>query len=187
LPAAASCFRITEPVKGANLSTHYSAVLSFESLLSRHQEPIRIEIGLREPLLMPPTEQPAKSILMDPVSGATMVAPVTVRCMSRTEAFAEKLRAALTRREPAIRDFFDVDFAVRNLGIRPQDTELVELLKCKLVVPGNDPVNVGPDRLAQLRGQIDARLKPVLREPDFRTFDLDRAFEVVSEMAAQLS
>ena len=31
------------------------------------------------------------------------------------------------------------------------------------------------------------RLKPVLRESDFDTFDLDRAFKVVTEMANRLS
>jgi len=38
-------------------------------------------------------------------------------------------------------------------------------------------------RRQALRQQIEPQLKPVLREPDFADFDLDRAFETVVEMA----
>ena len=45
----------------------------------------------------------------------------------------------------------------------------------------------GVQPLIHLRGQLGARLKPVLRAADFDAFDLDRAFQVVSEMAKRLS
>lgn len=35
--------------------------------------------------------------------------PVMLPCISKIEAFAEKFRAAMTRREVAIRDFYDID------------------------------------------------------------------------------
>jgi hypothetical protein len=102
------------------------------------------------------------------------------------EAFAEKFRAALSRREVAIRDFFDIDYAIRTHGLRPNDGEFVGLVRTKLAVPGNESVKVSNERLAALRQQLAAQLKPVLRERDFREFDLDRAFGVVTEMANQL-
>ena len=125
----------------------------------------------------------AETILLDPVSHTPMVAPIRPRCMSKAEAFAEKFRAALSRREVAIRDFYDIDYAVRKLGLQPRAEEMVRLVKKKLNVPGNEPVDVSQDRLAALRQQLEPQLKLVLRERDFREFDLNRAFRVVAEMA----
>jgi hypothetical protein len=87
----------------------------------------------------------------------------------------------------AIRDFYDLDYAVRLLELRPDDTELVGLVRQKLAVPGNERVNLSEGRLATLREQLDPQLKPVLRAKDFAEFDLDRAFKLVAEMAAKLS
>jgi hypothetical protein len=50
-------------------------------------------------------------------------------------------------------------------------------------VPGNGPVDISVSRLARLQQQLDSQLKPVLRSKDFVEFDLDRAFQVVTEMA----
>ena len=99
---------------------------------------------------------------------------------------AEKLRAALSRREAAIRDFYDVDHAVRRLGFRVQAPELIGLVREKLAVPGNEPVDVSAARLAVLKPQLESRLKPVLRDRDFVEFDLERAFATVAEVAAAL-
>jgi hypothetical protein len=37
-----------------------------------------------------------------------------------------------------------------------------------------------------LRQQLEAELRPVLRDPDFAEFDLDRAFASVAKVAAAL-
>jgi len=168
---------------GANISTQYIGVVSYASVLGGQTETIKIEVGLREPLRTPVAEADARTILLDPVSNEPMVPPIRVRCISRIEAFAEKFRAALTRHEVAIRDFFDIDYAIRKLSLLPQDAAMVRLVKNKIAVPGNDPVDVSEQRLAALRQQIEPRLKPVLRERDFTEFDLNRAFKTVVEMA----
>lgn len=176
-------FHVIEPLKGANNSTQYVAVVGYTSLLSQEQETIKIEVGLREPLLMPVVEGLARTLLLDPVTGNPLVPPVSVRCIAKTEALAEKFRAALSRREAAVRDFYDIDHAVRKGGLRPGAIDLVKQVKQKLAVPGNEPVDVSGERLAALRKQIESQLRPVLREQDFAEFDLDRAFETVVEMA----
>ena len=56
-----------------------------------------------------------------------------------TEAYAEKFRAAMTRREPAIRDFFDLAYAVRDMALNTQDAEFISMVATKLAVPGNPP------------------------------------------------
>lgn len=179
-------FRVIEGVTGANSSKQYIATAGYTSLLSRQEESIKIEVGLREPLLTSVIDGPARTILLDPVSGQPLVKPAAVRCISRVEAFAEKFRAALSRREAAIRDFYDIDYAVRKLGVQPHEAELVAMVKQKMAVPGNDPVDVSGPRLAALRRQLEPQLKPVLRSADFAEFDLDRAFRTVAAMAAKI-
>lgn len=108
-------------------------------------------------------------------------------CISRAEAFAEKFRAALTRREVAIRDFYDIDYGVTRLGLRPTDSKMVELVREKIDIPGNDPVNVSDLRMSSLRGQLTTRLRPVLRQSDFDKFDLDRAISTVLKISEALA
>jgi len=184
LPTMVGSFRVLESPAGANNSTQYVAVVGYRSLISKQEEIIKIELGLREPLLTQIlTTSEARTILLDPISGEPMVRALTVPCISRSEAMAEKLRAALSRREVAIRDFFDIVYAVRNFGFNPLEATIIEMVRQKLAVPGNEPVDVSPDRLASLRQQLDSQLKPVLRVDDFIAFDLDRAFRIVSDVA----
>ncbi len=177
-------FGVIARLTGANNSTQYNATISYTSVLSRQDETIKLEIGLREPLLIPRIVGAAQTLLLDPLSGEPMVPAVEVPAISWIEAMAEKFRAALSRREAAIRDFYDIDHAVRRLNFSPQDSELVGLVRRKLSVPGNEPVDVSQGRLSTLRLQLDSQLKPVLRARDFTEFDLDRAFATVAVMAA---
>jgi hypothetical protein len=177
----------TETVlSGANQSTQYLGALAYESLISRHRETIKLEFGLREPLLLPTEDRLLATLLMNNLTGETAVPEFGARVMSFTEAIAEKMRAALTRREPAIRDFFDLDFAVQNLGLVLADDTFVGLVSAKLAVPGNDSIDVTPARRAQLARQVESRLKPVLRPADFEGFDLDRIFEPLIDLAKKL-
>jgi predicted nucleotidyltransferase component of viral defense system len=186
LPERLPGFRLIDPLKGANNSTQYIAVVGYPSLIRQQEETIKIEVGLREPLLTPVVNSPARTIMLDPVSGKPLMLPIPVRCISKKEALAEKFRAALSRHEAAIRDFFDIDYAVRRLGLRPRDTAFIRLIRHKLDVPGNDPVDVSGERLKALRQQLESRLKPVLRAKDFSEFDLDRAFKTVAAVAAMV-
>jgi predicted nucleotidyltransferase component of viral defense system len=178
--------RAITALTGANHSMQYIGVIGYTSLLGRQAETIKIEVGLREPLLTPAIRGEAKTLLLDPLSGSPLTPALILPCLSRMEAMAEKLRAALSRREIAIRDFYDIDFAVRTLALRVLEPELLGLVRQKLAVPGNDPVDVSPDRLAALRPQLEPQLKAVLRAADFAEFDLDRAFATVAEVASEL-
>ena len=178
--------RVITALTGANDSSQYTAVIGYTSLLGPQEETLKIEVGLREPLLTAAVRGEVNTLLLDPISGSPLAPALPVPCLSPQEAMAEKLRAALSRREAAIRDFYDVDYAVRRLGFRVQDPELVGLVKGKLAVPGNEPVDVSAARLATLKSQLESQLKPVLRDRDFAEFDLERAFTTVAEAAAAL-
>lgn len=179
-------FRFINPLTGANDSAQYGAVVGYPSRLFPGEEAISVEASLREPLLTSAVQGNAHTLLLDPISGTPLASAFPVRCLSREEAMAEKLRAALSRREAAIRDFYDIDHAVRRFGFDVHDANVINLLKKKLTVPGNSPVDTSPSRLSTLRPQLESRLQPVLREQEFREFDLDRAFTLVTEVGAAL-
>ncbi len=178
--------RVITALTGANDSTQYNGVIAYRSLLDGREETIKMEVGLREPLLTPAVPGEVRTLLRDPISGSPLAPALTVPCLSRVEAMAEKLRAALSRREAAIRDYYDIDHAVRRLTLDVLEPELVGLVREKLAVTGNDPVDVSLARLAALRPQLESELKAVLRARDFAEFDLDRAFATVAEVAAAL-
>lgn len=176
-------FRVIDTLRGANNSTQYLAAVGYGSVLNQREETIKIEVSLREPLLTPVLDGAARTMLRSPLTNNPMVAPIAVRCINKAEALAEKFRAALSRRDVAIRDFYDIDHAVRRDGLRPGVANFIDQVKQKLVIPGNDPVDVSERRLDELRRQVEPQLRPVLREQDFVEFDLDRAFNIVLKMA----
>jgi len=184
LPEKLNSFRTIKPLTGANNSTQYVAIVGYTSLINQQEETIKVEAGLREPLLTQVFVGKAQTILLDPISGKPMIAALPVPCISLSEAMAEKLRAALSRREAMIRDFYDIDYAVRKAGFLPLEKAMTDLVRQKLAIPGNEPVDISPARMAALRRQIDTQLKTVLREKDFVEFDLERAFRIVIEVAA---
>jgi predicted nucleotidyltransferase component of viral defense system len=175
--------RVRGRLAGANESKQYIGDLVYESRLERHEETIKVEIGLREPLLTPAIRGHARTLLMDPIGGGSMVAAFGLRCLSWEESMAEKLRAALSRREPAIRDFFDIDHAMRQQGLAVLDAAFVRLVREKLTVPGNRLAPISAERLADLEAQVGSRLRPVLRDRDFRGFDRHALARVWSEVA----
>lgn len=178
--------KCTEPLTGANNSTQYNGVVAYRSPTTGQPEPILVEISVREPLLLPVVKGHASTLLRDPIGGDAMVPTVDMDCIDMVEAMAEKFRAALSRQDVAIRDFYDLDYAVRHLELAANSDQMVDLVRRKLAVPGNLPVDVAEQRLADLKRQLDARLRTVLREDDFRAFDLERAIRLAVTMAEKV-
>jgi predicted nucleotidyltransferase component of viral defense system len=179
-------FTILENLTGRNNSTQYISQVQYRSSIREVPATIKIEIGLREELLTLPQKGRVKTLLNDPFSRKPAVQEFTVSCMSPEEAYAEKLRAALTRTELAIRDFYDIDYAVQEMGLDLSKKDFLDLVMRKLTVPGNDPVNITSARKEVLRRQLETELKPILREKDFQRFDLDRAFNLVTQIGSRL-
>ncbi len=186
LPNGIPGIELLVPVAGHNASTQYNATLGYRSLLVSRTETIQLEIGLREPILTPPARAQVHTLLRHWLQGDALLETFPVRCLTYSEAIAEKLRAALSRQQVAIRDFFDIDHAVRVAGLDVAGAELVQLLRAKLAVPGTGAVNVSPERLVDLRQQVNAQLRPVLRPREFDLFDVDRAFGIVRSVAEGL-
>ena len=180
LPDRVPGLRILEGLRGANNSTQYNAQVGYESLIDGQVEPVSIEIGVREPILLDPHEGMAKTLLLHPITTRTWLDPYSAQCLGYEEAMAEKLRAAMTRRQIAIRDYFDVDDAVQVGGFDPLDTTFLDLLERKLAIA--EPVDVSKERMVQLERLLESQLRPVLREQDFANFDLQRAVKTVRDI-----
>jgi predicted nucleotidyltransferase component of viral defense system len=176
-------FRTVTALRGANNSTQYNAGVAYTSLIEQQEETIKIEAGVREALLTPAIRGEARTLLLGPGSERPLVPPVPLACLSHDETMAEKLRAALSRRDPAIRDFYDVDHAVYRRGYGVGEAAVLTLVRRKLDVSGGAVIDLSANRFAALRSQLDTALKPVLRAADFETFDFNRAFATVAAVA----
>jgi len=179
-------FTFLEHLTGRNNSTQYIAQVQYRSSIRPVPATIKIEIGLREELLTLPQKGRVKTLLNDPFSRKPAVQEFSVLCMSPEEAYAEKLRAALTRKDLAIRDFYDIDYAVQGMGLDLSKKHFLDLAIRKLTIPGNDPVNITLSRKEMLKRQLETELKTILREKDFQQFDLDRAFNLVAQIGSRL-
>ena len=187
LPPAIPGLTILEAFKGHNDARQYIAHLEYRSAVIEKREKVKIEVGIREPTLSPPISQTARTIVINPFSGRPLLPSFTVTAITMKEAYAEKLRAALTRKEPAIRDFFDLLYAVREIGLDTHDREFLTMVRAKLKVPGNAPVDLSSEKEQDLNRQLEGQLRHVLRPADFNRFNLDEAFELVCNIAKTIS
>jgi len=179
-----SILTLPEDFTGHNGSRQYVAYVTYPSVfLTEEAARIKIEVGLREAPLMPSVQMKARTLLLNPFTRKSLVSDIDLTTLSMKEAIAEKLRAALTRLEPAIRDFFDIDYLASQNKMDLNNRHLFQLLAEKLKVPGNPPIDLSPARKEKLKTQINTELKPVLRPVDFESFDLDRAFDIVARMS----
>jgi predicted nucleotidyltransferase component of viral defense system len=178
---------ISERLAGHNNSRQYIGYLAYRSVLIEKVEKIKIEIGLREPMLRPSESRAARTIATNPFNNLPLFPAFSVSAMSSHEMYAEKFRAAMTRREPAIRDYFDIFYAVREGWLNIHDSNFLNMVKKKLVVPGDNTVDLTSARKDELSRQLEGQLKPILRPQDFARFNLGKAFEMVCNVAAKLS
>ncbi|MCK5204586.1 MAG: nucleotidyl transferase AbiEii/AbiGii toxin family protein, partial [Desulfobacterales bacterium] len=186
LPSAVPGVTISEAFRGHNESRQYIGYLEYPSVIVEKMEKIQIEIGLREPLLSPSETRMASTIVINPFSGQPLLPNYTISAMALQEAYAEKVRAARTRRGPAIRDFFDLYYADSMKQLNFFDPDFLNMVKVKIDVPGNDPIDISVERKQELDRQLVGQLKPMLRPLDFDGFNLDEAFELVCKIAKAL-
>jgi predicted nucleotidyltransferase component of viral defense system len=182
VPGRLTMFELAELFEGHHESRQYNGRFAYRSAVTGEREFIKVEVSLREDNLLPPEVLLARTLLRDPHSAQPVLSPVNVRVLQLREAYSEKIRAALTRREPAIRDFFDIDHAVRNALFGCRDQDVLDLLAAKLAVAGNEPVDLSEAKIAILRGQVESQLRPVLRVRDYELFDLQRVLLVLEDM-----
>jgi predicted nucleotidyltransferase component of viral defense system len=170
---------ISEPLKGFNNSTQHRAKFVYPSV-DGEKGAIQLEVGQRERVMLPVDDVEVRTLLVDAISTEPAVPPFRIRSLQREEAYAEKIRAALTRRGAAIRDLFDLDHAVCNKDIDLSVSDFWRLVAAKIALPGNEiqPLR-DSGRLESLKMQVQTDLRPVLRPVDFDKFDFDASIETL--------
>ena len=186
LPERVAGVEIEEPLTGRNVSTQYIAEARYKSVITGDWEKVKIEIALREPLFRPAVTGSARTLARNVFTGVDLVPPFPARVIDLTEALSEKVRAALTRLEPAIRDFFDLQYALDHLKLRLDEPDFLDLLRKKLAIPGTGPVQLTQERRNALEQQRHTELAAVLRTQDLEKFDLDRIWAVLTSLAEKL-
>jgi len=183
-----NCFQIQDEFTGFNESRQYLGILNYNSVLDSENKPgiIKIEVALREELLMDAVLQDTSTLLIDPFRETDIIVKFKTQCIAIEEVYSEKLRAALTRRDPAIRDYYDIFYAIKNHELNFLNDFFLSLTKAKLSIPNNEPVMLNTQRKQQLVNQLETELKPVLREQDLADFDFDLVYDLVEKVSQMI-
>lgn len=91
--------------------TYLKYMFTYSSIFDQTKQTIKIEVTYTHKRHLPLVNREIQSIFIDPTLENPIFPSKHIKCFSLDEMMAEKIRAALTRREPAIRDFFDVRYA----------------------------------------------------------------------------
>lgn len=165
--------------EGFNNSTQYVFKVKYPSVLMAKDDMIKIEISLRQPPIETPVHTEIKHFYQDPFSGEDLFPSGKVWSLSWKEAVAEKLKAAISRKDVAIRDYYDL-WHITEFGFDFYDKSFIKLFKRKITdegYTGNYKENFGlsDDNLSILRKQTDGLLKPVIRSGE--QFDFNEVLE----------
>ncbi len=167
-----------------NASTQHQIKLGYPSVFGGTGT-IKVEVGQRE---MPMQSTPAVelgTLLRDPLFDEDAVHPIRATCLSLAEAYAEKVRAALTREDPAPRDLFDLDYAVQS-GALDWEDEAFLLLAATKVATEKPSDWLAEERLDAFRLALETGLRPVLRPDAFAAFDFHRSVATLGSIATAL-
>ena len=99
---------------GRNESKQYVYNLMYPSVLQPGEQQIKLEIGLRYKPLQIPELHPVQHKFLHPFTGEPLFVTEQVRCLALKEIVSEKMRAAALRKTIAPRDFYDLDFILRQ-------------------------------------------------------------------------
>jgi len=92
LPAAIPGIAVSKAFRGHNESRQYIGYLEYASAVMDKLERIKIEIGIREPLLLPSVIGETRTIVVNPFNGRPLLPVFTVQAMDVKEAYSEKVR-----------------------------------------------------------------------------------------------
>ena len=173
--------------EGFNNSTQYVFDIYYQSFITGKDEHIKLEISLRQPPIDKPVHSLIKHFYQDPYTGADMVPSCKVLSLSLKEAVAEKLKAAITRKDVAIRDYFDLRHLARA-KFDFYDKHFIFIFKKKLADEGHGKkqfrhnFGLNEESINLLRGQIETDLLPVIRAGE--RFDLDDVLNLFNHILA---
>jgi predicted nucleotidyltransferase component of viral defense system len=165
--------------EGFNNSTQYVFKVKYPSVLTAKDDIIKLEISLRQPPIDKPVNTEIKHFYQDPFTGEDLFPRGKILSLSWNEAVAEKLKAAISRKDVAIRDYYDL-WHIAEFGFDFYNDKFIKLFKRKVADEGytgdyRKYFGLGPDKLSILHRQVDTDLIPVIRAGE--NFDLDKVFD----------
>jgi len=171
----------TEKPEGAgfNNSTQYVFYISYPSFITGKDENLKIEISLRQRPIDGPVYNTVKHFYKDPFTGKDLIPANKILALSLNEAVAEKLKAAITRRDLAVRDYYDLWY-IAEAKFDFHDKKFLVIFRKKLkdeAYKGDFKHNfgLGEKAINELYKQIEPELMPVIRLGEH--FDLDKVLE----------
>lgn len=165
-------FREVSPFRGYNESSHYNGIFGYDSVVGMSNS-IKFDVGLRGDLILDPVTYNLKTLLKNPISDVQLFDNISALTLSKEEVFAEKFRAALTRKPFAIRDFFDIEMILRS-GFDIFNADFIELVKIKIQFDKASNIDLTLEKKKVLQYQIKTDLNPVLAPG--REFLLDESW-----------
>lgn len=165
--------------QGFNNSTQYIFEIKYPSLITGKDENIKIEISLRQFPKEKPVHQVIKHFYQDPFTGEDLIPAHKILSLTLNEAVAEKLKAAVNRKDVAIRDYYDL-WHIAESDFDFYQSKFIKLFKGKLAdenYQGDYGRNFGlsGDKISDLRRQVETDLVPVIRAGE--RFELDKVLE----------
>jgi predicted nucleotidyltransferase component of viral defense system len=172
---------------GRNESKQYIYYFLYQSVVLPVESKIKFEIGLRFNPICEPERNKVRHEFLHPFTGEPLFDGGEVNCLVLKELIAEKLRAAATRETIAPRDFYDIDFVLRN-NFNPMEPEVLRLFRKKLEEDGVDTdlarysVNLGrgDKEIKDMRKRIKEELFEVLTPGERKNFNLDSALSKIN-------
>lgn len=180
IPNMLDVFMLEKELTGSNESRQYNAELRYPSCINKSSGRILIEIGLREELLTSPMNAELKTLLLDPFTNIDFEAPIQFQCLSKYETYAEKMRAALCREKLAIRDFYDIGYAIKSHVINLDEPKFVKLVKDKINLTDTKIIDFDDHRMQLLTEKIDSELFPTLNPKNKFQFNLNQVIELLN-------
>ena len=170
--------------KGFNNSTQYLFNIQFQSVLSDKKENIKLEISLRQPPFLEPERVTIKHFFQDPFTGEDLIEQGKVLALSLEESVAEKLKAAISRITPAIRDYYDLGHFIRN-GFDFNRSDFLKMVDKKLRFDGYERdyshnLGLSEQAIKELKRTMYENLVLMIRKDE--KFDLDEVLAFFNKL-----
>jgi len=179
---------------GRNESKQYIYCFVYQSALREMETKIKFEIGLRFNPIDPVEKRQVRHAFLHPFTGNPLFDGGKINCLALNELIAEKLRASAIRIKIAPRDFYDLDFVIRN-GFDLTNKDVIKLFKNKLKEDGADTnlekyrVDLGRStaEINDMRSRIKEELFEVLTPKERENFNLDTALERINKVMKKIT
>lgn len=165
--------------QGFNNSTQYVFDILYPSFITGKDEHVKIEVSLRQMPKDLPVYNVIEHFYKDPFTGKDLIPKKKILSLSLTEAVAEKLKAAITRKDLAIRDYYDL-WHIAESKFDFRNKHFISIFNKKLQDEGykgdyQHNFGLSGDAIELLQRQISTDLIPVIRVGE--QFDLHNVFE----------